>query len=180
MDAQPEPIQEAPPEGQSVRILPPKELTQRALRPGDGSQAAMRAVSNAENALEELSVNFDTWMAKEVSKLHNSRAGAHAASLNGEPLDKLFSVSHDIKGQAGTLGYPVAGDICASLCRLIDARQNGAPISGLLVDQHVDAVRAIMREAAKGRDHPKASALARKLCDVTDDYLIQLSRKKAV
>lgn len=154
----------------------PSALQQRCLLPGDGSQAAMDAISNAEQALEKLSVNFDAWMGKETSRLKKARADAKASQFSTETLDELFSASHDLKGQAGTLGYHFAADICASLCRLISADSGGIPLPVTLIDQHVDAVSAIYREQAKGDDHPKASVLARKLFDITDDYLIQLHK----
>ncbi|RME99612.1 MAG: Hpt domain-containing protein, partial [Alphaproteobacteria bacterium] len=122
-----------------MRIRSPKELTRRVLRPGDGSQAAKNAVANAETALKQLSINFDHWMASEVAKLLTAREMSKKAGFKGEALEQLFAVAHDLKGQAGTLGYPFAGEVCASLCRLVDARQQGRPTSPLLIDQHVDA-----------------------------------------
>lgn len=153
-------------------------LQRRVLRPGDGSQAAMQAVSNAELALEKLSVNFDGWMLEEAAKLGFARIQTTAQEMSAQSLDVLFGVSHDLKGQAATLGYPFAADICASLCRLIDACSNRARLPVELVNQHVDAVRAIVREKAKGADHPKASVMASKLCEVTDDYLMQLAKRR--
>jgi chemotaxis protein histidine kinase CheA len=137
----------------------------------------MQAVSRAEQAIEQLSVNFDAWMQAEVRKLTAARESARAAGLSGQALDALFSVAHDLKGQATTLGYPFAADVCISLCRLIDSCAGRARIPEELVDHHVDAVAAIVREKAKGHDHPKASILARKLGDVTADYIAQISRR---
>lgn len=152
-------------------------LQRRVLRMGDGSQAAIQAVANAEKAMEKLSVHFDGWMREETTRLGDARNRARASGMTAPGLDALFAASHDLKGQATTLGYPFAADICASLCRLIDACSRKARLPGELVNQHVDAVGAIVREEAKGPDHPKASVLASKLRDVTDDYLLQLARR---
>ena len=160
-------------------VLPHKALQKRCLRPGDGSQAAVQAIANAEQALDHLSVKFTDWMTVEVGNLHESRVRAKDAGFAPISLERLFSAAHDLKGHAGTLGYPLAGDICASLCRLLERRLRGARLPTELVDQHVDAVRAMLREGAKGRDHPKASVLASKLCEVTDDYLAQLNTMSA-
>jgi hypothetical protein len=40
-----------------------------------------------------------------------------------------------------------------------------------LVDQHVDAMRAIVREAARSDIQEVADALTSRLCEVTDDFL---------
>jgi hypothetical protein len=42
-----------------------------------------------------------------------------------------------------------------------------------LVDQHVNAVCALVREEVKGTDNPKASVLSKRLRDVTNDFLGQ-------
>lgn len=167
---------EKSPEPQNMHA--PNQL-QRCLRPGDGTQAAAQAVSQAEQALEKLSVNFDDWMDSESKKLIAARAATKAAGYSEVTLDVLFGVAHDLKGQAPTLGYPYAADICASLCRLIDVCSGKPTLPAQHLDHLVDAVRAIVLESAKGTDHPKASALSRKLCDVTDDYLVQLAKRSA-
>lgn len=146
--------------------------------PGDGSQAAVQAIARAEQALDSIAVNFDGWMQAEAANLCAARRTISISGLNETTLDALFAVAHDLKGQAATLGYPFAGDICASLCRLIDAASMSAPPPMLLVNQHVDAVAAIVREGAKGTSHPKASVLVRKLYDVTEDYLAQISKRR--
>lgn len=163
----------------AARIRPSRQLQQRCLLPGDGSDAAMQAISRAEHALDTLSVNFDEWMRNEVFELVAARQNIRTEGMNPKTIDALFAAAHDLKGQAATLGYPFAGDICASLCRLIDACANRTTIPQLLLDQHVDGVAAIVRENAKGMEHPKASVLVRKLYDVTEDYLAQISKRRS-
>lgn len=158
--------------------MTPKAIQERALLPGDGSVAAIKAVAQAEQALDQLSVNFDDWMRIEVDKLLQAKQSLKDIGPSEAGLDALFGVSHDLKGQAATLGYPFVADICVSLCRLIDACGKGGRIPVVLVEQHIDAVAAIVREDAKGPDHAKASILARKLYDVTQDYLVQISRRQ--
>ena len=176
MDTHSQTVEDA---GSASHVLPHKALQKRCLRPGDGSQAAVQAIANAEQALDDLSVKFTDWMAVEVGNLHESRVRAKHAGFAPVSLERLFSAAHDLKGHAGTLGYPFAGDICASLCRLLERRLRGGRLPADLVDQHVDAVRAILREGATGRDHAKASVLVSKLCEVTDDYLAQLNAMRA-
>lgn len=165
--------------GPATRIRPSRNLQQRCLLPGDGSQAAVQAISRAEQALDNLAVNFDSWMQTEIANMAAARRTIKTFGMTASSVDALFAVAHDLKGQASTLGYPFAGDICASLCRLIDACAGRAPLPELLVDQHVDAVVAIVREGARGISHPKASVLVRKLYDVTEDYLAQISKRPA-
>jgi len=61
--------------------------------------------------------------------------------------------------------------IADSLCRLIELTRDPRRIPLALVDQHVDAVRAIIRE----HGHPHAEAIAAELTgrlrEVSDDFL---------
>ena len=148
-------------------------LREKCLKPGDDNEAAQKAIANAEQAMEQLSVNFDHWIATESRQLAKSRDEAKAAGLSEDKLGILFQAAHNLKGQATTLGYPFADEICASLCRLIDKIPDKSRLPILLIDQHVDAVRALVAEGAKGTDNPKASVLAKRLRDVTGDFLAQ-------
>ncbi|MDA7945859.1 MAG: Hpt domain-containing protein [Hyphomicrobiaceae bacterium] len=156
-------------------IKPQSALREKCLRPGDADEAAEQAIANAEQALQQLSVNFDEWMANESAQLGEARDTAKAAAFSEAALTGLFQAAHNLKGQATTLGYPFADEICASLCRLIDKLPEKATLPLILVDQHVDAVRALVREGAKGNDNPKASVLAKRLRDVTNDFLQQVA-----
>ena len=128
--------------------------------------------------MEKLSVNFDGWMATESSHLSEARNTAKASLYAQDALNVLFQAAHNMKGQATTLGYPFADEICASLCRLIDTLPDKSRLPVQLVDQHVDAVGALVREGAKGTADPKASVLAKRLRDVTNDFLA-LETKRA-
>ena len=157
------------------------DLRDRCVLPGDANDAAQQAIANAEQALDKLSVNFDDWMAKESSQLTAACGAAKAATFSPETLNELFQAAHNLKGQATTLGYPFADEICASLCRLIDTLPDKSRLPVVLVDQHVNAVSALVRESAKGTDNPKASVLAKRLRDVTSDFLAQeTARSNAV
>ncbi len=154
------------------------DLKERCLRPGNENEAARQAIANAEQAMEKLSVNFDDWIEKESAHLSDARDKAKASGFAKEPLLELFQSAHNMKGQATTLGYPFADEICSSLCRLIDATK-ASRLPELLVDQHVDAVGALVREGAKGTGNPKASVLAKRLCDVTSEFLAQITARAA-
>lgn len=171
--------QDTTPDSTHEVIETSRDLKKRCLRPGDENEAARQAIVNAEQALEKLSVNFDGWMASESSQLTEARDTAKASMFTQDTLNELFQAAHNMKGQATTLGYPFADEICASLCRLIDTLPDKSRLPVQLVDQHVDAVRALVREGAKGTANPKASVLAKRLRDVTNDFLAQETARAA-
>lgn len=128
-------------------------------------------VARAERALETLSSEFTTWMDTECERLLVARRQVRQEGLGGKHRDDLFHAAHDIKGEAATFGYPLAGDVANSLCRLIEHTRDPKRVPLDLIDQHVDAVRAIIRESAR----PDAEAIARRLIsrlrEVTEDFL---------
>ena len=154
-------------------VKPAMDLRDKCIRQGNATDAAQQAIANAEQALEKLSVNFDDWMETESKQLATARNAATAAAFSPDTLSALFQAAHNLKGQATTLGYPFADEICASLCRLIDVLPDKSRLPVELVDQHVNAVCALVREEVKGTDNPKASVLSKRLRDVTNDFLGQ-------
>ena len=61
--------------------------------------------------------------------------------------------------------------VADSLCRLLEHTPEIARIPAMLVDQHVDAVRAMIRESARSDKAEVAAELVRRLREVTDDFL---------
>jgi hypothetical protein len=77
-----------------------------------------------------------------------------------------------VKGDSGTFGFPEVVPAADSLCRLLEHTPDLRRIPLSIVDQHVDAVRAIVREHARSDIAAIASALTGKLRAVTDEFLI--------
>jgi HPt (histidine-containing phosphotransfer) domain-containing protein len=130
------------------------------------------SIERAEKALAELSTEFSRWMGSECERLDEARQSVKTNSFTKANKDMLFRAAHDIKGEAATFGFPAVASAADSLCRLIEYAPDATKIPIELVDQHVDAVRAIIRE----HDRPDAIELARqitrRLRDVTDEFLV--------
>ncbi len=147
-------------------IKPPNGLADRATQTSEEDNP----VARAEAALAGLAPEFDDWMKLECERLSQARH-ALRAQITKDGLSDLFHAAHDIKGEAATLGYPLAGQAAASLCRLIIDAKNPTLIPLLLIDQHVDAVRAIIREASDASARDIGEALVGELEALTDAFL---------
>jgi hypothetical protein len=128
-------------------------------------------VARAERALDSLSSEFTSWMDSECKRLEAARLLVIGRGLVGKHRDDLFHAAHDIKGEAETFGFPYAGEAANSLCRLIEHTPDPVRVPIDLINQHVDAVRAIIREAARPDADAVAERLTHKLRDVTEDFL---------
>ncbi len=149
-------------------ITPPNKLQKAVSKislPGDDP------VARAEKALVQLSSEFGAWMDAECERLDAARRAVRSAGFGKKTLEELFHAAHDIKGDAATFGYPLAAPAADSLCRVIEHTPDAKRIPLALVDQHVDAVRAIVREYARPDVESIAAELTRKLRNVTDEFL---------
>jgi HPt (histidine-containing phosphotransfer) domain-containing protein len=136
-------------------------------------------VKRAEHALQQMSGQFSSWMDAECERLDEARRNIKAQGFNPPTRDALFLAAHDIKGEAKTFGYPRAAAPADSLCRLIEHTPDMSRIPLTLVDQHVDAVRAIVRESARADIAEVAGALTRRLRQVTDEFLGNENRHRS-
>jgi hypothetical protein len=151
-------------------ITPPHEL-RKAVGPATGT--ADDPVARAEAALAELSSEFGTWMEAECARLESARQTVKSDGFTEKTYEALYHAAHDIKGEAQTFGYPAVAGAANSLCRLLEHTPETSRIPIGLVDQHVDAIRAITREYARPDVVDVAALLTKRLREVTDEFLIR-------
>jgi HPt (histidine-containing phosphotransfer) domain-containing protein len=151
-------------------ITPPNKLRKaiRRATPQDEDP-----VARAEQALADLAPEFSTWMQQECDRLDAARLQVRDSGFDKGRREALFHAAHDIKGEAATFGYPAVAAVAESLCRLVEHTPSMERIPVPLVEQHVDAVRAIIREYARANAEVMAVTLTRALREVTDEFLIR-------
>jgi hypothetical protein len=159
-------------------VIVPANKLRKALSTVPGKDAADDPVARAEAALAGLASEFSTWMNAECDRLDHARRKVKAGGLTEATRHALFHAAHDIKGEAATFGYPMVAEPAESLCRLLEHTPDMARIPVELVDQHVDAVRAIMRESADPDGAVTAEALVRRLREVTEEFLAYEKRER--
>jgi HPt (histidine-containing phosphotransfer) domain-containing protein len=150
-------------------VITPTHALRKAVAPAGAGDSD--PIARAEAALVELSSEFSTWMQSECERLEVARQDVKRLGFTAKTQDALFRAAHDIRGEAATFGFPEAAGVAESLCRLVEHSPESARIPIKLVDQHVDAIRAIAREYARPDLADMASALTRRLREVTDDFL---------
>jgi hypothetical protein len=105
-------------------------------------------VARAEEALAQLSSEFAGWMNAECDRLDAARQAVKTHGFSKDTRDELFHAPEP------------------------------ARIPLTLLDQHVDAVRAIVREYARPDIVDMATALNNKLHAVTYDFLVHENRHR--
>jgi len=135
-------------------------------------------VGRAEDALAKISGEFGDWMVQECERLDRARHSIKQNGFGKKSHDDLFHAAHDIKGEAATFGFPLAAPAAESLCRVLEHTPDPQRIPLSLIDQHVDAVRAIVREYERPDITDIATALNARLRGVTQEYLMHENRHR--
>jgi len=156
-------------------IVPPNRLKKAV---AVAKPAGFDPVARAEEALGNLAGEFTEWMDGECTKLDEARRVVRTEGFAEEIRDALFRCAHDIKGEAATFGFPLVAPPADSLCRLIEHTPDMMQIPLGLVDQHVDAIRAIVRENSRPDIAEVAWNLTRRLREVTDEFLRHQNRDR--
>jgi len=103
------------------------------------------ALARAEAALARLSSSYLSWAEADIRALTDCFARVEA-DRGTAPLAELFAIAHDMKGQAGTFGYPLVTRIGQALCRLIEQD----PTATLRIGAHVAALTRVVDERLEG------------------------------
>jgi hypothetical protein len=121
------------------------------------------AIAKAEAALKSLSGQFAQWLDDEIKKLDAARAAVQANGYTPETAESLYLRAHDLKGLGSTYEFPLITRIAASLCKLTDSPERRAQASLFLIDSHIDAIKACVRDDIRNDSHPTGRALAEEL-----------------
>jgi hypothetical protein len=125
-----------------------------------GGRLDMAAVAKAEAALKSLSGNFAEWLGDEIGKLEVARARTKATGMGGADGEAFYIHAHDLKGLGGTYDFPLITRLASSLCRLIEEPANRAAAPAALIDAHINAIRASLRDNVRNDEDPTVKALA--------------------
>lgn len=146
------------------QIIPVPNALKAKVGGGAGRLGAIdpAAIAKAEAALKSLSGNFAQWLSDEITKLDAARQTVKDG-MTAEAMEGLYLRAHDLKGLGATYGFPIITRIAGSLCRLIDDKDKrmGAPMG--LVDAHIDAIKAAVRDDIKDDSHPVGKILVQEL-----------------
>jgi chemotaxis protein histidine kinase CheA len=159
-------------------ITPDTTKLRKTVRAVTPEEEADDPVARAEEALTQISSDFAAWMTEECERLDAARLKVRDGGLTKANQQELFRAAHDVKGDSSTFGYPKVVPAAESLCRLLELAPNASRIPITIIDQHVDAVRAIFREYARDDINSVAEALTSKLRGVTDEFLVRENRNR--
>jgi CheY-like chemotaxis protein len=148
-------------------------------------EAMQKALSTLDKAVED----YADWARKSVQEMALAFAEAHS---NAKPrrvgLKRINEISHELRGQGGTFGYPLVSDFAKSLYyyTVSGAREDDNALG--IVRAHIDALRAVINGKIEGRGGRVGEELLTVLqmaidkfsANWTEEERIVLRRKTAV
>jgi chemotaxis protein histidine kinase CheA len=147
-------------------FMPPNVLKAKM---GNGS-LDLSAVGRAEQALEDLKGEFAGWMSQDVSRLVDAGV-AYAKQGDVETLCNIYRAAHDLKGHGTTFGFPLIARIATSLCILTDDTAYGLPLPANLIEAHIDAIQAVVRDDIRDPSNEITTVLAAELEQQVAEFL---------
>lgn len=152
-----------------AQITPPTNSLR--LKVGGSFGINADAIARAEEALKAMSAQFGQWLNDEIVKLDKAQADIREQGYTPATAEALYFRAHDLKGLGTTYEYPLVTRIAGSLCKMLDDadRRMTAPIA--ILDAHIDAIRAVVRDQIKTDEHPTGRALAETLEARVADHL---------
>lgn len=121
------------------------------------------ALAKAEEALKAMSSQFGEWLQDEIAKLDAAQAAIKADGYTPQTAEALYFRAHDLKGLGATYQYPLVTRLAGSLCKMLDDPEKRLRAPVVLIDAHIDAIRAAVRDGIQTEDHPVGKILAETL-----------------
>lgn len=146
----------------SAQVIRPPNTLRLKVGGGFGGIDAS-AIAKAEAALKAMSSQFGQWLQDEITKLDAAQAAIREKGLNIETAEELYFRAHDLKGLGSTYQYPLVTRLAGSLCKLLDEPGKRAEAPQMLLDAHIDAIRAVVRDEIQTDEHPTGRILAETL-----------------
>ena len=142
-------------------IRPPNTLRMKVGGAFGGIDAS--AIAKAEEALKAMSAQFGQWLLDEITKLDKAQADIRTLGYTAPTAEALYFRAHDLKGLGTTYQYPLVTRLAGSLCKMLDDpdKRMRAPVT--LLDAHIDAIKAVVRDQIQTDDHPTGRILAETL-----------------
>jgi CheY-like chemotaxis protein len=119
--------------------------------------ARLQAKAAAEENLAELGRTYHLTLQKEATNLRIAYVKAQALNFRKTDLALITAPAHDIKGQASSFGFDLAGAIAESLCAFIRSHDDAPDVPdqiktklATVLDMHIDAIETCAKDIIAG------------------------------
>jgi len=108
------------------------------------------AIEAAEAAVAELSKDYPRRAGEKVSELDRAFEALPAAGDARDAVEALFAIAHEIRGEGGTFGFPLAAAIAANLCAILEDQDQIGKTLREAIRVHIDSLKLVLSQPIKG------------------------------
>lgn len=125
-------------------------------------------IAQAEAAILSLKAGYKDQLALDVAEVGRLWEQIDVTRPDAAVLRDLFSMAHNIKGQAGSFGYDLVTEIGSSMCNLL---RNGTPTETSLgaVGHHVQVLRRVVERDVTGNGGTAGRKIMEKLAEISNN-----------
>lgn len=129
---------ETPPDVRFIRV---PSIAERKLGPDYTAPMRLdpRVLDKMQTTIRKLESKYGETLSAQVSMLQ--LLVEPAAKGDTEARGRLYALAHDMRGLAGTFGFPVAGRFANSLCIYLEKCLEEDWRDGSVIRLHIDAIR---------------------------------------
>lgn len=124
-----------------------------------GTSFGEEEMSRADRAVAKVLEKYPTLLNDQVTKLM-AAWGTTPEALDGAAVAPVFAVAHELAGLGETFGYPLVTILGRSLCRLLKTGDLHRERMTDVVDAHIGALNAVVRNRIQGHGGETGLALA--------------------
>jgi hypothetical protein len=115
--------------------------------------------ARAEAALNERLGDKRAQLGESIAKLAKAREDMRRGGLTPTAVGQLYMRAHDLKSLGTMCGFPVVSRLATAVCTLFDDASHLPADQMGLVDDHLDAIRALFDRDVAAEDDPRAAPL---------------------
>jgi len=119
--------------------------------PKTGGPSPEQAIAKALKLGEELIESYQGWA---VDDLHALWQECKSITPDDpevkQRLNRLYDMSHEIRGQGGTFGFPLISLLGDSLCKYLETQNTLGDRSLGIIRIHIHAMKAVFRQNLRG------------------------------
>lgn len=119
--------------------------------------------ARAELAISQLEDQFPAWLAEMVIRLVAARQEMGETAVTAATREPIYVAALELKSLGETYGFMLISRFGHSLSRLLIRLEGDKAAPPELIDAHINAVKAVLRENMRDPNHPVGSALAAEL-----------------
>ena len=134
-----------------VEIINPPNAVKAKVKVGGPGAVDASTLERAEQAIAGMSDQYLDWVQEDIARIDAAyKELAAATGDRAEEIDKVFQVSHDMKGQGGSFGFDLVTAIGNQLCRMIEKMDTIGNAEVEAVRVHIDAMKLVIAQRMKG------------------------------